>query len=213
MTTVRDLIEEIKGLRGAEVSIFGQPCKLADSVDECTIDIIDVLNSLDGYEINLEDYMDYNSDNEDEESIFNDDDVTADEIIDKLIEYDYCYHEYDKWNNSYNWSSPVSNDFDYQVFKGDFTYIVFKVHRFGDVRSNYTDEVVLQFNSLDEFYEIMFECSKYIEVEVDGIEYNVDINVWSDSYEVYNTDGKYIGSAFGELEDVKELIKEKIEEA
>lgn len=221
-----NIVEDIKSLRGSEVRIFGQPTTLSDSVDEYTIDILDVLSSLENYVIDLEDYIDYYYDDEigdDEEyCIFDDiDSNDVDGILNTLGKYGYLrqkhdvnndyYVEYDKCDNSYNWSSPISNDFDYYIYNNMLDggiFVEFKVHRYGDVRGNYTDSVLLCFNNKYEFYEILSENNKYTTVTVDGVDYDIDIRITSDSYEVYDLDGNYICTAYGDKDDVINCIKE-----
>ena len=90
------------------------------------------------------------------------------------------------------------------------TYIVFKVHRYADVRCNYTKECLLKFNSYDQFLDTITESNNFVTVEVDGKEYDLYINALSDGYEVYNTEtGKYVGYA---CENDKESIIEEIRE-
>lgn len=219
------IVKDIKSLRGSEVRVFGQPTILSDSVDKYTIDILDVLNSLEDYVINLEDYVDYryNEEIEDEEEycIFEDmESDNIDGILDVLENYGYisdvCGY---KGDNSYNWSSPISNDFDFKIYKkyddikmnyNDDIFVEFKVHRFGDVRVNYTDSVLLHFDSDYEFYEVLSENNIYTSITVDGVDYDVNIIITSDSYEVWDVDGNYICQAYGDEDDIINCIKENV---
>lgn len=195
-----EMVKDIKELRGAEVRVFGQPTTLADGVDELTIDILDVLESLKDYVIDLDDYIDC-------KYVKNTDDV-----LDILEDYGYIEDVCDyKGDNSYNWSSPISNDFDIKIYKdmlGDGMFVEFKVHRFGDVRGNYTDSVILHFDNDYTFYEVLSECNKYHTFEVDGEEYEVYVDIFSDTYEIHDIDGYSIGSACGDMDDIIEEIRE-----
>ena len=51
MKRIHEIIEEVKALRGANVEVFGQPTTLTSDYGKYTIDIIDVLNNLEDYEI------------------------------------------------------------------------------------------------------------------------------------------------------------------
>ena len=194
--------KDLKELRGAEVRVFGQPTILSNSYDDFTIDILDVLDSLEDYVIDLEDYE-------------LDDIEDADDVINALYNNGYIADVNDyKGDNSYNWMAPVSNNFNINVYKdilngGEF--IEFKVHRYGDVRGNYTDSFILHFDNEYEFYEVMSENDIHTTLMVNDKEYYISINIFSDSYEVYDDDGKYIDSAYGDKDDVIECIKEKME--
>lgn len=85
------------------------------------------------------------------------------------------------------------------------------VHKFGDVRGNYTDSVVLKFMNDYEFYEILSECYKHSNIEIDGINYYVNVDIFSDAFEVWDDDGKYIGTVHGyDKEDIVEEIKKVV---
>ena len=213
------IVEDIKNLRGKEVRIFGQPTVLSDSVDDYTIDILDVLSNLSDYVIDLNSYIDYYYDDElecDEEyCIFDDvDGNDVDDVLEVLERYGYISDVCDyKGDNSYNWGSPISNDFNISVYNDMLDggiFVEFKVHRYGDVRGNYTDSVLLHFNNEYEFYEILSENNKYATVTVDGVDYDIDIRITSDSYEVWDTDGNYICTAYGDNDDVIECIKKEV---
>lgn len=218
LNKMNEIIKDIKELRGAEVKVFGQDTTLADGVDELTIDILDVLENLKEYVIDLNDYIDYRFDEEywdDEEYCIFEDAEDADDVLDVLEYYGYITDVCDyKGDNSYNWSSPISNDFDIKIYKdmlGDGMFVEFKVHRFGDVRCNYTDSVILQFDNDYEFWEVLTECNKYHTIEVDGEEYDVRVDILSDGYEVCDIDGYIIATAYGDMDDIIEEIRENIE--
>lgn len=187
--TIRNIIADIKEIHGAPVYYFGSYHELdALETDDFTINIIDVLEALEPYEIT--------------------------ESIEELTEGGYIYNDCDyRGDNSYNWMSPVNHDFNFNVYENENTardvcYVEFKVHRFGDVRGNYTDSVVLEFMDDYEFYEALSECNKYNTIEIDGINYNIDVNILSDAFEVYDDNGNYIASVCGyDAEEVTEEIK------
>ena len=207
MTNLQEMIKDIKSLRGATVEVFGQKTVLDQEVSEMYIDILDIMESLVEYEQDLE-VEEYDEETEEYEVKEVD---TIDEYLDFIGEV-YGLKEMAA-DNSYNWSVSVSNHFDFKVYKdetlGDI-YIVFKVHRYGDVRCNYTKECLLKFNSYEQFLEKIEESNKFVTIEVDGKEYDLYVNVTNDGYEVYNTEtGEYVGYA---CETDKESIIEEIRE-
>lgn len=212
MMTIEKTIEEIKELRGAVVKVFGQPHVMPEKIDTATIDIVDVLESLVDYQIDINDYLDYNDDDTEETSILSND-MNADDIINTLMRYGYI-DKMTKADNSYNWGSPVSNDFDFKIYEGGYckTYVELSVHRYGDVRCNYTDSVVLEFDSDYEFYELLLESNKYIDVQLPcGLAFNIEVDIFHDTVEVYDTDGNYICEAYGwNLDDIIHDIMDKI---
>lgn len=176
--TIRNIINDIKEIHETPVYYWGGYHELnALKTDDFTINIIDVLKALEPYEIN--------------------------ESIEDLTESGYIYNDCDyNANNSYNWLAPVNHHFDFMIYNNNNTvndccYIEFKVHRFGDVRGNYTDNIVLEFMNDCEFLEVLSECNKYSTIEIDGINYNIDVNIFSDTFEVYDDNGNYIANVCG----------------
>lgn len=213
MTTIKNLINEMEALKGANVRIFGQPTKLSVEINETDIDIIEVLKSLEEYEINTSEFLYFDEDRGDDINILD----TNDDVIESLFEYGYIESDtYDKGDNSYNWMSPVNHDFNFYTFKATDggIYVLFKVHMYGDVRGNYTDDVLLYFNDEYIFYETLSENNKYIAVEIDGDIYDIYINIFSDSFEIYTYDGEYLFTVCGcDIEEITEEIKKELEEA
>ena len=190
--TIRAIINDIKAIHETPVYYFGSYHELdALETDDFTINIIDVLEALEPYEIT--------------------------ESIEELTEGGYIYNDCDyKGDNSYNWLAPINHNFDFKIYDNENTadgvcYIEFKVHRFGDVRGNYTETVVLQFDSDYEFLETLSECNKYSTVEIDGNNYNVDVNIFSDGFEVFDDNGNYIATVYGyDADEITEEIRNAI---
>ena len=208
MTMTRNAINELKQLRGSQVEIFGQPVTLPNTVDDLEIDTINILEDMEEYELNWYDFRCYTEDedgNEIEVDIFEGCE-TAEDILDALEEYGYIEDTYFTADNSFNWSAPVSNDFDFKLYK-DFVsggvFVDFMVHRFGDVRGNYTDSVIYHFDSIVEFDELLLNCNKYVQIG----NYEVCVGVVNDGFEVYDDAGNYILTAYGDYDDVIEAIK------
>lgn len=208
MTMTRKAINELKQLRGSQVKIFGQPVTLPNTVDDLEIDAINILEDMEEHELDWYGFTYYAEDedgNESEIDIFEGCE-TGEEILDALEEYGYIEDTYFAGDNSYNWSAPVSNDFDFKLYK-DFVsggvFVDFKVHRFGDVRCNYTDSVIYHFDSIVEFDELLLNCNKYVQIG----NYEVCVGIFNDGFEVYDDAGNYILTAYGDYDDIVEAIK------
>ena len=214
MKRIHEIIEEVKSLRGANVEVFGQPTTLTSDYGKYIIDTIDILKNLEDYE--APEFIDYwTFEEEDGEDIEVLNEVTIEEYLD-ILETEGLLME-GKSDNTYNWSAPVSNDFYFYIYKNlrdDNLIIKIAVHRYGDARYNYTDEFCIIVDSEDEFYDILTECNIFNTVEVDGKEYYVDIRMFSDVFEVSDTDGECIGTIYAEddeeaIREIKELLSEE----
>ena len=208
MTMTMKAINELMQLRGSQVEIFGQPVTLPNKIGDLEIDTINILKDMEEYELDWYDFRYYTEDedgNEIEVDIFEGCE-TGEEILNALEEYGYIEDTYFAADNSYNWSAPVSNDFDFKLYRDSVSggiFVDFSVHRFGDVRGNYTDSVIYHFDSVDEFYETLLNCNKCVPVG----DYEVDVNIFSDGFEIYGKVGNYICTAYGDYDDVVEAIK------
>ena len=208
MTMTRNAINELMQLRGSQVEIFGQPVTLPNTADDLEIDTINILKDMEEYELDWYDFRCYTDDedgNEIEVDIFEGCE-TAEEILDALEEYGYIEDTYFAADNSYNWSAPVSNDFDFKLYRDSVSggiFVDFSVHRFGDVRGNYTDSVIYHFDSIVEFDELLLNCTKYVQIG----NYEVIVGIFNYGFEVYDEGGNYILTAYGDYDDVVEAIK------
>lgn len=216
MYTMKNMIKEMKALKGANVRIFGQPVTLPEDTDKTIVDIIDILKNLEEYEITeLYGYRYNNEIEEDEEINILEECENSDDVISALVEYGYINDDCNyKGDNSYNWSGNVSHDFDIKIYNNainEGVFVDFKVHRFGDVRGNYTESVILQFDNEYNFWECIGDCDKYESIEVDEKIYDYTVSALSDTYEVTDEEGDYICEAYGEEEDIIEAIKKAIE--
>ena len=209
MTMTRKAINELMQLRGATVKYFGEAVTLPNTVDDLEIDTINILEDMEEYELDWYDFRYYTEDedgNEIDVDIFEGCE-TGEQILDVLEEYGYIEDTYFAADNSYNWSAPVSNDFDFKVYRdfvSDGVFVDFMVHRFGDVRGNYTDSVIYHFDSVDEFYELLLNCDKYVQIG----NYGVCVDLFNDGFEVYDEAGNYICTAYGDYDDVVKTIQE-----
>ena len=209
MTMTKKAINELMQLRGATVKYWGDTVTLPSTVDDLEIDTINILRDMEEYELDWYDFRYYTEDedgNEIEVDIF-DGCETGEEILDVLEEYGCIEDTYFAADNSYNWSAPVSNDFDFKVYSDSLSggvFVDFMVHRFGDVRGNYTDSVIYHFDSVDEFYELLLNCNKYVQIG----NYGVCVDIFNDGFDVYDEAGNYICTAYGDYDDIVEAIKD-----
>ena len=181
-TTIENLKKEFREMIGKEVGHgYFRHTESDVEENELTISIFDVLDSLEAFEITKKEMYD----NKEEEYFEYDIEEYFEKGLDEgfLIE---CGAD-----NSYNWNSPISHHINFEIYHDiEGSYIVrFRVHRYGDVRCNYTDWVYLEFSWEDEFLEVLMEeCSKCIDVEMDGKQYYVTIEVLSDEIRLESYD-------------------------
>ena len=142
---------------------------------------LDVVEYLKEYEIDFQDIYNYN--NEDNNNI-----VDLDNFFYDNIEYDNLYINVKHSNNSYNWN--CSAIFNYDVLEiNDIEYVAIKFHRYGDVRCNYTDYMLLKINS-DEFYELLSELICYFDFDYKGNNISISYNIFNECsvYNLYSDD-------------------------
>ena len=172
--------------------------------NELSISIFDVLDSLEAFEITKKDI--YNSDEEEYEE------MDIEEYWDKGLDEGWlveCCAD-----NTYNWNSPISHHINFEIYYNleEANYIVrLRVHcGYCDVRVGYSDWVYLEFSWENEFLEVLMEeCSKSIDVEMDGKQYYVTIEVLSDEIrlESYDEENGY-EDIYGDDRD--EILEEMI---
>lgn len=152
------------------------------TTDDFTINVLDVLEGLREYEVTDIPVFTDNEEYEEQQNVVEIEKNNVDNMISFLED---CYeYEETSCNNTYNWSAPINHDFYYHVYESkidDKIYITMAVHILGDVRCNYTNEFLLQFDSIEEFYEILGNNSKYYTIEVDyGVEYYINVDLFND---------------------------------
>jgi hypothetical protein len=197
---LNNIINDLRNLEDKEVGLGYFKHIYTNEVDVTMISILDVLENLKPYEIEI--FEIYNYCNEEEEEII---EVSANEFL-EIEEYEEI-----KSDNSYNWSSPISNHFNYRIYKSSLyegIIVEFSVHRYGDVRCNYTEEIYFRFNDEYEFYEALEESNKYFTVEKNDRIYQIEINIFSDCPRIYiEEDDKDI-----EGYEAHKLLEELLEE-
>ena len=112
-------------------------------------------------------------------------DMPQSEIKDMMNFWDSNFNNNKYWrDNTYNSNANIDHDIDYRIVKSehDGVWIALMVHRYGDVRGNYTDWAVCKFDSVYEF----FELESVMQYKTIGQEYMADINIFSEGYNVYD---------------------------
>ena len=193
MTRLEAILQDILGLEGKAVEVFGQPVTLDnDQAKGFTPRIKDFITALMDYEVNT---------------------LTSDKIID-LHDHDDNF-KYLRVDNSYNWGGNVDHEFQYHHYQyKDSDFIIFAVHRYGDVRGNYTQDAVLKM-TLDEFYEVMAESlNVYDSIDIDGVTYQLTIRPDYEGIEVYTDGGDFFEVyCCAYQDDIIKAIKDHLAEA
>ena len=116
-------------------------------------------------------------------------------------------------NNSYNWNAQVVFNYNevevIDRYGIEHKYITVKFHRYGDVRGNYTDYMVLDM-SLEEFYEVLQESSYvYCDIEYKGKRYEINTDIFKEAcvFDIYS-DGANIDE-YGVCLDIDNLRSKK----
>ena len=217
MTMYENVINDLKDLRGKEVSIFGQKTTLSDACSKYVVNAIDVVEGLKngGYIMEVEDMqeelndLEINCDLDKIDSIEN--------FIDLLINKGVIDNNKTKSDNTYNVNGNISNDMYFHMYTNEYdesVYVVIAFNRYGDVRGNYTDELLLKFDSeydcMDYFlgYDD-FSCSVLNIITIDGKEYETTSNIFSERIQVYDIENmEDIGEVYGYYESDEEIIEE-----
>jgi hypothetical protein len=181
--SIQKIREDVLSLRGANVEIFGKPTTLKDGVPKGTVDILEVLNILEEYEIKRFLISEY----DDEGEYVGEREVDSiEEYMNFLDEMGFLTEKYS--GNPYNWGGNVSQYFYFRIYHNGLMnryLVVFAVHRFGDVRGNYTEEALLEFGYEEEFLEALLEATTTVELEGG---YEARIEVLSDNIEIYDSE-------------------------
>ena len=111
----------------------------------------------------------------------------------------------DRHWNTYNWNANIDHDIDVAEVELDgYTYMAIMVHRYGDIRANYTDRFVVKFDDYYEWSEL--EPIMQYKAICDG-RYCIDINIMSETYNVWDNEECVNVGEFYELE-VEDLLNE-----
>ena len=179
MTRLENVIEQVKNARKGEHRpwIFDDNGNVKEDVLCC--EVLDVLEELKQYEINV-----------------------SDDWIERFLNNPKV-----KGDNTYNVGANISNDLnmDYLENSNGEEIIVFMVHLYGDIRGGYSDYFAVKFDSIYELYEL--ESATQIKDVNDHMV--ADLRIFSETYNVYDYEKQEDVGEFCciELEDLLEEIK------
>ena len=118
---------------------------------------------------------------------------------------DWIVENADRRWNTYNWNANIDHHIDVAELEFDgYTYMAIMVHRWGDVRANYTDRFLVRFDDRYEWAEL--ESIMQYKTICDG-RYCVDIDIMSETYNVWDNEEEVTLGEFCELE-VEDLLNE-----
>ena len=124
---------------------------------------------------------------------------TTEESIDWIVK------NADRRWNTYNWNANIDHDIDVAVvYLNGYTYMAIMVHRYGDIRANYTDRFLVRFDNEYDWFE--FNSRMQYKTICDG-RYYVDIDIMSECYNVWDNEKEVSVGEFCELE-VEDLLNE-----
>ena len=180
MKKANTIIKDLKHLKGS--TYFGDACTVDRNERKSRnleIGALDLVEALKPYEVHFMALYKVDFDN-----VVYDDEQGNYESIDLDITA----------NNSYNWSAQVVFNYNeievIDRYGMEHRYVTVKFHRYGDVRGNYTDYMVLDMN-LDEFYEVLADASRvYCEIEYKGECYEISTDIFKEScvFDIYSND-------------------------
>ena len=180
MKKANTIIKDLKHLKGN--TFFGGACTVDRNERKSRnleIGAIDLVEALKPYEINFKALYKVDFDN-----VVYDDEHGNYESIDLDITSD----------NSYNWNGQVVFNYNeievIDRYGMEHRYITVKFHRYGDVRGNYTDYMVLDM-SLDYFYEVLMDSSRvYCEIDYKGVIYSISTDIFKEScvFDIYSNE-------------------------
>ena len=118
---------------------------------------------------------------------------------------DWIVENADRRWNTYNWNANIDHNIDVAELELDgYTYMAIMVHRYGDVRANYTDRFLVRFYDSYEWSEL--ESIMQYKTICDG-RYCVDIDIMAECYNVWDNEEEANLGEFYEIE-VEDLLKE-----
>lgn len=129
-----------------------------------------------------------------------------------LLEEDGFFEKI-RTDNTCNYYGRINHDIAFIIYhnrKDDMYYVDLSVHYEGDVRCNYSDSVIYQFDKESDFFEILIDSYRTDFVKYKGIEYKIISNILSDCVEVYG--GSYdtiqiLNSSEIYKENIKDMIQ------
>ena len=204
MNNINTIINDIKDLRGKEVRVFGYNTIIGEP-SPYEIDVIEVLEDLKSFEVDGLISI-YNEETDSYEESYTENEEEYLEYLESV----YGIKELHA-TNTYNWMANISNHINYTVYDcgNDKIYVELRVHRYGDVRCNYTDTCLLEFDDEYEFNECLYECTKYESVTIYNKKYGLDISFYSEGIEVYDIENDVeVGTLYNYYDTEEEVIKD-----
>ena len=179
MSRIDNVIADIKNVdRNGHAWIFDADGNIRDDV--ICGDVILFLEELKEYEVEF------------------DDDKHAERAINLILA-----HATNRWN-TYNWNANISHDIDVAELEiCGYTYMAIMVHRYGDVRANYTNRFVVRFDDVE---EILYLESRLQFKDIND-RYTCDVDIFSECYNVWDNDKQTSVGEFYEIE-VTDLLNE-----
>ena len=118
---------------------------------------------------------------------------------------DWVVENADRRWNTYNWNANINHDIDVAEVELDgYTYMAIMVHRYGDVRANYTDRFLVKFDDCYEWSEL--ESIMQYKTICDG-RYFINIDIMSEAYYVWDSEEEVTVGEFYEIA-VEDLLNE-----
>ena len=118
---------------------------------------------------------------------------------------DWIVENADRRWNTYNWNANIDHHIDVAEVELDgHTYMAIMVHKWGDVRANYTDRFVVKFDDCYEWSEL--ESIMQYKTICDG-RYFIDIDIMTETYTVWDNKEEVSVGEFYEIE-VEDLLNE-----
>ena len=118
---------------------------------------------------------------------------------------DWIVENADKHWNTYNWNANIDHDIDVaETYLNGYTYMAIMVHRYGDIRANYTDRFLVRFDNKYDWFEFN---SRMQYKEIAGGRYYVDIDIMTEWYNVWGNEKEVSVGEFYEIE-VEDLLNE-----
>ena len=114
-----------------------------------------------------------------------------DEFIDFIVE-----NSENRWN-TYNWNANIDHEIDgAEMDIDDYHYVALMVHRYGDVRWNYTDRFVVRFDDAYDFNALESRM-QYKEI---AERYMCDIDIFCEWYSVWDCENQCDVGEFYDIE-------------
>lgn len=134
------------------------------------------------------------------------DDVICGDVLDLLYELknyeietteksiDWIVVNANRHWNTYNWNANIDHNIDVAEMEiNGYTYMAIMVHRYGDVRANYTDRFLVRFDDEDEFNELESRM-QYKDI---ADRYTCDIDILCEWYNVWDCENQcYVGEFY-----------------